>query len=226
MPNETVKSIGDYIRTQREQAGKSMRQLAQAAGVSNPYLSQIERGLRKPSADILQQIAKGLRISAEALYVQAGILEDRPADSGVRSALLADPDLSERQKQSLIEIYESFRREAAAAAAHADPAALPAGEFGLFEDEPTPDEAAADETVVDEAVADGLRAAAPGVDGGAPGDEALLVEAALAGAPDAEDANGPDAEDTERAGRMNGRKRSNVWAEAAAEQEPHDSTSD
>jgi transcriptional regulator with XRE-family HTH domain len=109
-------SIGDYIREQREQARISMRQLAQAAGVSNPYLSQIERGLRKPSADILQQIAKGLRISAEALYVQAGILEDRPADSGVRSALLADPELSERQKQVLLEIYESFRKENAAAA--------------------------------------------------------------------------------------------------------------
>ena len=118
-------SIGEYIKEQREQAGKSMRQLAQAAGVSNPYLSQIERGLRKPSADILQQIAKGLRISAEALYVQAGILEDRPADSGVRSALLADPELSERQKQVLIEIYESFRKEnlvAAAAAAQASAA--------------------------------------------------------------------------------------------------------
>ena len=97
-----------------------MRQLAQAAGVSNPYLSQIERGLRKPSADILQQIAKGLRISAEALYVQAGILEDRPADSGVRSALLADPELSERQKQVLIEIYESFRKENTAAAEAAE----------------------------------------------------------------------------------------------------------
>jgi transcriptional regulator with XRE-family HTH domain len=116
MANQTVKSIGDYIREQREQAKISMRQLAQQAGVSNPYLSQIERGLRKPSADILQQIAKGLRISAEALYVQAGILEDRPADSGVRSALLADPDLSERQKQVLIEIFESFRKENAAAA--------------------------------------------------------------------------------------------------------------
>jgi transcriptional regulator with XRE-family HTH domain len=109
-------SIGDYIREQREQARISMRQLAQAAGVSNPYLSQIERGLRKPSADILQQIAKGLRISAEALYVQAGILEDRPADSGVRSALLADLELSERQKQVLLEIYESFRKENAAVA--------------------------------------------------------------------------------------------------------------
>jgi transcriptional regulator with XRE-family HTH domain len=116
MRNVNVNSIGEYIREQREQAKISMRQLAQSAGVSNPYLSQIERGLRKPSADILQQIAKGLRISAEALYVQAGILEDRPADSGVRSALLADPELSERQKQVLIEIYESFRRENAATA--------------------------------------------------------------------------------------------------------------
>jgi transcriptional regulator with XRE-family HTH domain len=112
MANQTVKSIGTYIREQREQARISMRQLAQQAGVSNPYLSQIERGLRKPSADILQQIAKGLRISAEALYVQAGILEDRPADTGVRSALLTDPELSERQKQVLIEIYESFTKEA------------------------------------------------------------------------------------------------------------------
>jgi transcriptional regulator with XRE-family HTH domain len=115
MPQVSVNSIGDYIREQREQAKISLRQLSQAAGVSNPYLSQIERGLRKPSAEILQQIAKGLRISAEALYVQAGILEDRPADSGVRSALLADPTLSERQKQVLIEIYESFRKESEAA---------------------------------------------------------------------------------------------------------------
>jgi transcriptional regulator with XRE-family HTH domain len=106
-----INSIGDYIRQQREQAKISLRQLAEQAGVSNPYLSQIERGLRKPSAEILQQIAKGLRISAEALYVQAGILEDRPGDSGVRSALLTDPQLTERQKQVLIEIYESFRKE-------------------------------------------------------------------------------------------------------------------
>jgi transcriptional regulator with XRE-family HTH domain len=106
-----INSIGDYIRQQREQAKISLRQLAEQAGVSNPYLSQIERGLRKPSAEILQQIAKGLRISAEALYVQAGILEDRPGDSGVRAALLTDPQLTERQKQVLIEIYESFRKE-------------------------------------------------------------------------------------------------------------------
>jgi transcriptional regulator with XRE-family HTH domain len=122
MRNVNVNSIGEYIREQREQARISMRQLAQQAGVSNPYLSQIERGLRKPSADILAQIAKGLRISAEALYVQAGILEDRPADSGVRSALLADPELSERQKQVLIEIYESFRKENVAATALAEQA--------------------------------------------------------------------------------------------------------
>jgi transcriptional regulator with XRE-family HTH domain len=135
MRNVNVNSIGEYIREQREQAKISMRQLAQSAGVSNPYLSQIERGLRKPSADILQQIAKGLRISAEALYVQAGILEDRPADSGVRSALLADPQLSERQKQVLMEIYESFRRENAAAtedteATESGPAELAPGSPG------------------------------------------------------------------------------------------------
>ncbi len=110
-----VRSIGGYIREQREQAKISLRQLALAAGVSNPYLSQIERGLRKPSAEVLQQIAKGLRISAEALYIQAGILEDRPADSEVQPAVLADPHLTERQKQVLIDIYASFRRENASA---------------------------------------------------------------------------------------------------------------
>jgi transcriptional regulator with XRE-family HTH domain len=119
MRNVSVNSIGEYIKEQREQARISIRQLAQAAGVSNPYLSQVERGQRNPSAEILQQIAKGLRISAEALYVRAGILEDRPADSGVRSALLADPELTERQKQVLLEIYESFRKENAALAAEA-----------------------------------------------------------------------------------------------------------
>jgi len=145
MPKVTVNSIGDYIREQREQAKISMRQLAQTAGVSNPYLSQIERGLRKPSADILQQIAKGLRISAEALYVQAGILEDRPADSGVRSALLTDPELSERQKQVLIEIYESFRREnlAASESAQAEtvPPELAPGESDLGDGAPGAEEA-------------------------------------------------------------------------------------
>jgi transcriptional regulator with XRE-family HTH domain len=155
MAKVNVNSIGDYIREQREQAKISMRQLAQTAGVSNPYLSQIERGLRKPSADILQQIAKGLRISAEALYVQAGILEDRPADSGVRSALLADPDLSERQKQSLIEIYESFRREnvAASESAEVEMAALTPAESDLGDGAPGAEEAFLAQEAEDEAEA-------------------------------------------------------------------------
>jgi transcriptional regulator with XRE-family HTH domain len=106
-----VSSIGAYIREQREQAKISIRQLAQAAGVSNPYLSQVERGLRRPSADILQQIAKGLRISAEALYVQAGILDDKPGETTVTDAIMADAEITERQKQMLIDIYESFRKE-------------------------------------------------------------------------------------------------------------------
>lgn len=104
-------AIGEFIREQREQAHVSLRQLARLAGVSNPYLSQIERGLRKPSADILQQIAKGLRISAEQLYVRAGILESRQGDPELVAAILADGGLAERQKQVLIDIYESFRRE-------------------------------------------------------------------------------------------------------------------
>jgi transcriptional regulator with XRE-family HTH domain len=112
-----VTSIGAYIREQREQARISLRQLAQNAGISNPYLSQIERGLRRPSADILQQIAKGLRISAEALYVQAGFLEDKPPGSMVREAILIDPELTERQRQMLVEIYDSFRKETALALA-------------------------------------------------------------------------------------------------------------
>jgi transcriptional regulator with XRE-family HTH domain len=109
-----LRDVGDYIREQRHAAQVSMRQLAKAAGVSNPYLSQIERGLRKPSAEILQQIAKALRISAEQLYVQAGILDERVGDDTVTAAILADTGLTERQKQVLLEIYESFRRENAA----------------------------------------------------------------------------------------------------------------
>jgi transcriptional regulator with XRE-family HTH domain len=109
-----LRDVGDYIREQRHAAQVSMRQLAKAAGVSNPYLSQIERGLRKPSAEILQQIAKALRISAEQLYVQAGILDERVGDDTVTGAILADTGLTERQKQVLLEIYESFRRENAA----------------------------------------------------------------------------------------------------------------
>ncbi|HEV2891488.1 MAG TPA: helix-turn-helix transcriptional regulator [Frankiaceae bacterium] len=106
-----VRDLGDYIREQRQSSSISLRQLARLAGVSNPYLSQIERGLRKPSAEILQQIAKALRISAEALYVQAGILEERDADTDVPGAILRDEWINERQKQVLLEIYDSFRKE-------------------------------------------------------------------------------------------------------------------
>ncbi|HEU4514412.1 MAG TPA: helix-turn-helix transcriptional regulator [Nocardioidaceae bacterium] len=106
----TVENLGDYLREQRESAGLSLRKLAEQTGVSNPYLSQIERGLRRPSAEVLQQLAKALRISAETLYVRAGILD--PNDAEVRSvelAILADPGLTERQKQSLLDVYLSFR---------------------------------------------------------------------------------------------------------------------
>jgi transcriptional regulator with XRE-family HTH domain len=105
-----VEGLGDYLREQRVANRLSLRQLAEATGVSNPYLSQIERGLRRPSAEVLQQIAKALRISAETLYVQAGIL--KPEDGEVRSvelAVLADTGLTERQKQSLLDVYRSFR---------------------------------------------------------------------------------------------------------------------
>jgi len=130
--SERVGDLGDYLREQREAAKLSVRQLSVLAGVSNPYLSQIERGLRKPSAEVLQQLAKGLRISAEALYVRAGILdgEGRP---DVELAIGSDPRLTDRQRRALLDIYASFRAEnervvvatapsAAAAAGSASPA--------------------------------------------------------------------------------------------------------
>jgi transcriptional regulator with XRE-family HTH domain len=106
---QTVESLGDYLKEQRLASRLSLRQLAQQAGVSNPYLSQIERGLRKPSADVLQQIAKALRISAEQLYIRAGIVSpEAGAGSSVELAVLADPGLTERQKQTLLDVYSSF----------------------------------------------------------------------------------------------------------------------
>ena len=114
--------LGGFIRDQRRVGHLSLRKLSEMAGISNPYLSQIERGLRKPSAEILQQIAKALRISAEQLYVQAGILDERVGDATVVGAILGDTVLTERQKQVLLEIYESFRREnAARSATQAEP---------------------------------------------------------------------------------------------------------
>lgn len=131
-----IKPLGEYIREQRRSAQYSVRQLAQVAGVSNPYLSQIERGLRKPSAEILQQLARALQISAETLYVRAGLLDGAPEEAGVdedaatggregdrghgeyegvgvREAVASDPWLSGRQKRALLDIYEAFRVEGA-----------------------------------------------------------------------------------------------------------------
>jgi transcriptional regulator with XRE-family HTH domain len=113
----SVGSVGEYLAEQRRQAQLSLRQLSDLAGVSNPYLSQIERGLRKPSADVLQQLAKALRISAETLYVRAGILDPDDGSDGtgrassVIDAVLLDPALNERQKRVLLDVYASFVRE-------------------------------------------------------------------------------------------------------------------
>jgi transcriptional regulator with XRE-family HTH domain len=116
--DRVVGSVGEYLAEQRKQARLSLRQLSDIAGVSNPYLSQIERGLRKPSAEVLQQLAKALRISAETLYVRAGILDpDDERDSTDRTAvnvvdaILLDPALNERQKRVLLDVYASFVRE-------------------------------------------------------------------------------------------------------------------
>ncbi|MFD7497526.1 helix-turn-helix domain-containing protein [Streptomyces sp. NPDC059832] len=112
MASLNVGNLGEYLREQRRNAQLSLRQLADAAGVSNPYLSQIERGLRKPSAEVLQQVAKALRISAETLYVRAGILDEREREElETRAVILADPSMNERQKSVLLQIYDSFRRE-------------------------------------------------------------------------------------------------------------------
>jgi transcriptional regulator with XRE-family HTH domain len=113
--------IGSFIKAQREAAQVSVRQLAEKAGVSNPYLSQIERGLRKPSAEVLNQIAKALRVSAEVLYVRAGILEPS-ASSEVRDAIITDAAITERQKQVLLDIYTSFVQQNEAAREETAPA--------------------------------------------------------------------------------------------------------
>ena len=105
----TVGSLGDYLREQRTQSRLSLRQLAEQVGVSNPYLSQIERGLRRPSAEVLQQLAKALRISAEQLYIRAGIVSPPDGVGGdVELAVLGDVGLTERQKQTLLDVYASF----------------------------------------------------------------------------------------------------------------------
>ncbi|MGA2836443.1 MAG: helix-turn-helix transcriptional regulator [Acidimicrobiales bacterium] len=108
---ERFNELGSFIREQRSSARLSLRRLSELAGISNPYLSQIERGLRRPSAEILQQIAKALRISAETLYVQAGILERPTGDTDLSRHIFADQHLTEEQRQALMRIYLSFRHE-------------------------------------------------------------------------------------------------------------------
>ncbi|MFY1689605.1 helix-turn-helix domain-containing protein [Plantactinospora sp. WMMB782] len=127
-PKDLPRDIGGFIRDLRRGAKISLRQLAEQAGVSNPYLSQIERGLRKPSAEVLQQLASALRVSTPAMYLRAGLLDDREGQ-GVLAAIAADPDLTMSQKQSLSQIYETFRRENlrhADVPADPDPADAPA----------------------------------------------------------------------------------------------------
>jgi transcriptional regulator with XRE-family HTH domain len=143
MPKFTPISVhlGDYLREQRHSAQLSLRQLSEVAGISNPYISQIERGLKKPSAEILQALAKALRISAESLYVRAGILDEQteprealPLD--VTDAILADPKLNDRQRAVLLDVYVSFVGEPAsskapkASTAASTPESKPASKTG------------------------------------------------------------------------------------------------
>jgi transcriptional regulator with XRE-family HTH domain len=113
-PADLPRDLGEFIRDLRKTARISLRELADRAGVSNPYLSQIERGLRKPSAEVLAQIAGALRVSTPLMYLRAGLLNERDGQ-GPLAAIAADPDLTIAQKQSLTQIYETFRRENARA---------------------------------------------------------------------------------------------------------------
>jgi transcriptional regulator with XRE-family HTH domain len=136
------RDIGEFIRDLRRNARISLRQLAEQAGVSNPYLSQIERGLRKPSAEVLSQLAGALRVSTPLMYLRAGLLDSRDGQ-GVLAAIAADPDLTVPQKQSLTQIYETFRRENARAAAEEADLAVPDPDLEpqvdvLVVDEPEP----------------------------------------------------------------------------------------
>ena len=126
----SVHNLGEYLKEQRQSAQLSLRQLSEVAGISNPYISQIERGLKKPSAEILQALAKALRISAESLYIRAGILQERADDAGARAvdvidAVLADPKLNDRQRAVLLDVYESFLGVPAAGSAPASKPAKP-----------------------------------------------------------------------------------------------------
>lgn len=129
--------LGEFIREQRRVGHLSLRKLSELAGISNPYLSQIERGLRKPSAEILQQIARALQISAETLYIRAGILEERTGAADLVGEILRDPYLNEEQKKTLVRIYDSFRHE------NGNGHATTAGAVAAADGAPVPDEASA-----------------------------------------------------------------------------------
>ncbi len=141
--------LGEFIREQRRVGHLSLRKLSELAGISNPYLSQIERGLRKPSAEILQQIARALEISSETLYIRAGILEEREGDTDLITEIRRDLWLSEEQKKTLVQIYESFRAERRAAGY--EPPLI--GQQRLEALDPVDDEGAPDDEVESEALA-------------------------------------------------------------------------
>ncbi|HEY5247876.1 MAG TPA: helix-turn-helix domain-containing protein [Dermatophilaceae bacterium] len=148
----SVHDLGEYLREQRQSAQLTLRQLSEVAGISNPYISQIERGLKKPSAEILQALAKALSISAESLYVRAGILDER-ADLGdapavdVTNAILADPALNDRQRAVLLDVYESFVDKPATGKA---PRANPAPKSAKPRRAPSPKQKPAPEQLVPE----------------------------------------------------------------------------
>ncbi|MFI6784246.1 helix-turn-helix domain-containing protein [Micromonospora sp. NPDC050276] len=166
--------VGGFIRDLRRNAKISLRQLAEQAGVSNPYLSQIERGLRKPSAEVLQQLASALRVSTPAMYLRAGLLDDKEGH-GVLAAIAVDADLTMAQKQSLSQIYETFRRENARLAE------------AQAEAEATPPDQAADQPASQAADLANVAATGPTTVGGTPTEAVLesiaVTEAGTAPAP-------------------------------------------
>ena len=155
---ERLRELGSYIKEQRSRAQYSLRHLARVAGVSNPYLSQIERGLRKPSAEILQAIAKGLQISSETLYVKAGLLDEPSETPDLEEAILHEDSLTERQRAALIEVYRSFRIENERA------------EEDAADDADDGDEDTGDEQTDDEGTSDDPSAEAGAASGGPPAD--------------------------------------------------------
>jgi len=151
-PKELPQDIGEFIRDLRQTAKISLRQLADRAGVSNPYLSQIERGLRKPSAEVLQSLASALRVSTPAMYLRAGLL-DSEGSQGVLAAIAVDPELTVAQKQSLSQIYETFRNENVRQSSAASAEDATSGERTVLAEEVVPSEDDALAAVIEEGAA-------------------------------------------------------------------------